>query len=148
MLDPRRQLLVEEALTWRKTPFHHAARVKGAGVDCLTFIVEVYERVGIVAGVEIPFYRPDFMRHNREQTYLEGLLRYGKEVEYPLPGDILIVKWGRIFAHAAIVIDWPRVIHASTDYGVIEARGDTGKLNKKDNSRKFISAFKDQYELS
>ncbi len=134
--------MIVEALTWIGTPYHHAARVKGAGVDCLTFIAEVYERVGIVPHQQIPFYRPDFFRHSKEETYLEGLLRNGKVVEFPLPADIAIFKWGRIFGHAGIVIDWPRMVHCVGGSGVIEARGNTGKLMGKEV--KFISAFEDQ----
>ena len=32
--DPR-AAVVKEAESWIGTPFHHAARVKGAGIDCL-----------------------------------------------------------------------------------------------------------------
>jgi cell wall-associated NlpC family hydrolase len=142
ILDPRRDKVVAEALSWRSTPFHHAARVKGVGVDCLAFIVEVYERAGVVGHQELPFYRPDFMRHDARETYLEGLLNHGKEVEFPLPGDVALFKWGRIFAHAGIVLDWPHMIHAAPDKGVILARGNTGKLINREV--KFISAFEDQ----
>src|SRR5262249_43477037 len=51
-LDPRRAAVVAEAESWIGTPFHHAARVKGAGVDCLMLLAEVYERAGIVPHLE------------------------------------------------------------------------------------------------
>src|SRR3954454_10152249 len=56
-----RAAVVTEAETWIGTPFHHAARVKGAGVDCLMLLAEVYERAGITAGrINPPFYVPDW----------------------------------------------------------------------------------------
>ena len=136
---PRRAAIVAEAVTWIGTPYHHAARIKGAGVDCLTFIVEVYERAGVVGHQELPFYRPDFMNHEAEETYLRGLLEHGREVDAPLPGDVAIFKWGRIFAHAGIVTDWPWMLHAAPTLGVVRMRGNTGKLCGR--PVKFISAF-------
>jgi cell wall-associated NlpC family hydrolase len=141
-LDPRRALLIAEAQTWIGTPYHHMARVKGAGVDCLTFLVEVYEAVGIVPHQEIPFYRPDFMLHQSTETYLEALLGHGELVAAPLPGDVAIFKWGRIFAHAGLVTAWPWMLHAAPGHGVIAMRGDQGKLMER--PVKFISAFRDQ----
>jgi cell wall-associated NlpC family hydrolase len=46
--DPRRSAVVEEARGWIGTPYRAAQRVKGpqGGVDCLTFVVEVFERCG------------------------------------------------------------------------------------------------------
>lgn len=140
-LDPRRAALIAEAEKWIGTPYHHMGRVKGAGVDCLTFLVEVYERAGIVGHHEIPFYRPDFMLHQSAETYLEGLLQYGREVAAPLPGDVALFKWGRIYAHAGLVTDWPWMLHAMPGNGVIRMRGDMGKLTGR--PVKFISAFGD-----
>lgn len=134
-----RRAIITEAESWIGTPFHHAARVKGIGCDCLTFIVEVYERVGIVPHQELPFYRPDFMNHSAEETYLNGLLKHGREVATPLPADVAIFRWGRIFAHAGIVVDWPWMLHAAPAIGVVKMRGDTGRLCGR--PVKFISAF-------
>jgi len=129
--DEYRAAIIAEARSWAGTPYHHSARLKGVGADCMTFIVGVYENVGLVAKPEIPFYRPDFMFHsNGDETYLNGLLRYGHVVESPKPGDVVLYKRteAQIFAHGAIVIDWPeRIIHCFRGrFGVIEACGDQG----------------------
>lgn len=141
MPDPRREAVISEALEWTGTPYVHMGQVKGAGCDCLTFIYCCYRNVGIVEEQEIPFYRPDFMMHNVEETYLLGLLEHGHEVKAPLPGDVAIFKWGRIYAHAGIVTDWPWMLHAAPAVGVVLARGNTGKLMGR--PVKFISAFDD-----
>jgi cell wall-associated NlpC family hydrolase len=111
-LDPRRQRVLDEAESWLGTPYHPHARVKGAGCDCLTFLACVYEAAGIIEHVELPFYRPDAMMHSREELYLEGVLARGHEVATPLPGDVVLYKWGRVFAHGGIVFDWPRIRRA------------------------------------
>ena len=144
-MDPRRATILAEAETWIGTPYHHMGRLKGAGTDCLWFIVEVYQRAGVVTAPKIPFYRPDFMQHQTRETYLEGLLEHGHQVCAPLPGDVAIFKWGRIFAHAGIVTSWPWMLHAAPVTGVIRMRGDQGKLMGREV--RFISAF-DDHEVS
>jgi cell wall-associated NlpC family hydrolase len=124
----QRQEVIAEAMTWLRTPYHHAARIKGAGVDCLMLLAEVYEGIGLIEKQEIPYYPHDFMFHRSEETYLDGMMRLGYEVETPQPGDVALWKFGRVFSHAAIVIKWPEIIHAYRMEGVVLGRGDTGEL--------------------
>jgi len=118
-----RQSIVEEAKTWLGTPFHHEAHVKGAGVDCGTLIAEVFERAGLIPHVDIPHYTRDFMLHRDEEWYLSLVLEYFNEIATNLlPGDIVLMKNGRLFSHGMIVVNYPLVIHASsTDKIVIYA---------------------------
>ena len=109
-----RQRVVEIAHSWLGTPYHHRGRVKGAGVDCLTILAEVFEEAGLLAHIEIPFYPKDWMHHREAERYLEGLLNYAAEIPGPpQPGDIALWKFGRCFSHGAIVVEWPVVIHAA-----------------------------------
>src|SRR4051794_18561064 len=62
-LDHLRACVVREAESWIGTPFHHAARVKGAGVDCLMLLAEIYEHAGIAPHIEPSFYVPDWHLH-------------------------------------------------------------------------------------
>jgi cell wall-associated NlpC family hydrolase len=144
-LDPRRQRVLDEAESWLHTPYHPHGRVKGAGCDCLTFLAEVYEQAGIISHVDLPFYRPDRMLHSHEELYLEGVLEHGREVETPEPGDVVLYKWGRIFAHAGIVFDWPRILHANAPYGVMWAKGTEAALayDRRGQPRpiKFVTPF-------
>lgn len=111
--SPSRTVIVAEAMSWIGTPFHHAARIKGAGVDCLMLLAEVYERAGIVQRVEPPFYVPDWHLHRDAERYLEGLGNYAREIATaPQPGDIALFRFGRTYSHGAIVVEWPRLIHA------------------------------------
>jgi cell wall-associated NlpC family hydrolase len=144
-LDPRRLRVLVEAISWLGTRYHSHGRVKGAGVDCLTLLCEVYERAGIIPHVDVPFYRPDAMMHSKKELYLEGVIARGHEVSIPLPGDVVLYKWGRIFAHSGIVIDWPTIIHASAAKGVIETNGLEAELAYDKSGQKrplrFISPF-------
>jgi cell wall-associated NlpC family hydrolase len=87
-------------------------RVKGAGVDCGTFLISVFEEAGLIEHVELEHYSNEWHMHHTEDLYLMKLLRYGHKVEVPLPGDIALYKYGLTSAHGAIVIDYPTLIHA------------------------------------
>ena len=43
----------------------------------------------------------------------------------PEPGDVAVFKFGRCYAHGAIVTEWPRLIHSWVNGGVM--RGDTAQ---------------------
>lgn len=116
-----RHRVVKEALSWQRTPYQHAARIKGAGADCITFLAGVFENAGLVQKIEIPFYPAQWFHNRDAERYMEGLMRYTRETEFPpLPGDIALWKFGRCFSHGAIVIDWPLVVHARIGCGVIQ----------------------------
>ena len=149
IIDPRRASVVTEAESWLRTPYHHMARVKGAGADCLTLLAEVYEKAGVIPHVEVPFYPPDWNLHRDAERYLEGVTRYAREVAYcatdvpprgraasgeaarrqgPQPGDVAVFKFGRCFAHGAVIVSWPRLIHAWHSAGVVYADATQGQL--------------------
>lgn len=108
-----RATVVAVARSWLRTPYHHMGRVRGAGVDCLTLLAEVYAGAGVIARPEIPHYPPDWHLHRGAERYLDGLLSYCAEIAGPpLPADIVLWRFGRCFSHGAIVIEWPVVIHA------------------------------------
>jgi len=110
-----RAAVIVEAKSWIGTPFHHQGRIKGkaGGVDCLMFLAEVYERAGVCGHIEPPFYVPDWHMHRDAERYMEGLLGYAHAIDGPPePGDIALFKFGRTFSHGAIVIEWPRIVHA------------------------------------
>lgn len=117
-----RQAIIDESLTWLKTPWHHRACVKGAGVDCVFFLVGVFNKVGLtnIVDQDIPYYPKDIMLHRSEETVLECITKYARaRVDIPKRGDVAVWKFGRIYSHAAIVIDWPTVIHAYVVDGMV-----------------------------
>ena len=135
-----RQAVVAEAASWIGTPFHHAARVKDQGVDCLMLLAEVYERSGVAGHIEPPFYVPDWHLHRDAERYREGLRSYALPIDGPpLPGDIALFRFGRTFSHGAIVTLWPRLIHAYWALGVVW--GDATLHPLKDRQVRFFSPF-------
>jgi NlpC/P60 family putative phage cell wall peptidase len=139
MIDFRRAAVISAAESWIGTPYHHMGRLKGVGCDCLTLLAAVYHEAGVVPAIEIPFYSPDWHLHRSAERYMEGLLAYAREVDAPRPGDSALFRFGRCFAHGAIVVEWPRVIHAWNGLGVV--RGDASKPNLSDRSVRFFSPF-------
>jgi NlpC/P60 family putative phage cell wall peptidase len=134
-----RQAVVSEAESWIGTPFHHAARVKGAGIDCLMLLAEVYERAGVSGHIEPPFYVPDWHLHQGAERYMQGLLVYARPVAAPEPGDIALFRFGRTFSHGAIVTSWPQLIHAYWSIGVVW--GDATLHPLKDRPVRFFTPF-------
>ncbi|MHB8499702.1 MAG: NlpC/P60 family protein [Candidatus Acidiferrales bacterium] len=117
--------IVREAYEWIGTPYHIRGRLKGIGVDCLTFIVGVFERTGVIKPITdpIPYYPPQLHFHQETDITERAVLLYLREVpkppeRIPLPGDVILFKVGKALAHCALVINFPEGIHASDRGGV------------------------------
>ncbi len=127
-LDPEEQAqrldVVQEALTWLGTKYHHAARIKGAGVDCGMFLAEVYEQTGVMPRVVPDEYPPDWHMHQDGERYLALVQQHAHRVNAPLPGDIVLYRFGRCISHGAIVTVWPQVVHAYIRLGVVLDEGE------------------------
>lgn len=115
---PARALIVAEAVSWLRTPYHHFARVKGAGVDCGQFLAAVFEAVGLTPHIAPSFYPADFMMHRDEEQFLGYVEQYAHKIEGPpLPGDVALFRFGRVISHGSIVVAWPVILHAYVDTG-------------------------------
>jgi cell wall-associated NlpC family hydrolase len=124
----QRERVIRESLTWVGTPYHHMGRIKNVGIDCATFPAEVYAAAGVIAPVSIDFYPPDWHLNRDAERYLQRVIEYAAEVSQPQPGDLVLWKIGRAFAHGAIVLAWPRIIHAVVGIGVIEDNAESPTL--------------------
>ena len=123
-----RARVIEQALSWKGTPYRHQGRVKGAGCDCAMFPAEVYAAAGVIPPLdEIPYYPEQWNLHRDAERYLDMVLRYAREVPEPTgPADFVLWRYGRTLSHGAIILDWPRIIHSTKPVGVIE---DNARLN-------------------
>ena len=110
--NEQRDKVVEVARTWLGTKYHHMGRKKGAGVDCATFLCEVYEEAGIIEHVDLEYYPMDWHIHRATPRYLQQLLQYVERTDKPQRGDIAMFKFGKCAAHGAIVVAWPIIIHS------------------------------------
>ena len=139
-VSDQRAAVVAEALSWQGTPYHHAAQLKGAGVDCAMLPAAVYRAAGLIPDFAVAHYPPDWHLHRDAERYLDTVTRYATEVPAPTgPGDFVLYRWGRCFAHGAIVIAWPEILHAMIHAGVIRDRGDAGRLA--DRARRFFTLW-------
>lgn len=109
----QRRAVVAEARSWIRTPYHHAARVKGVGVDCAQILVGVFSSVGLIKPMKLPPYPPDWHLNRSAERYLGIILELAREHPGPpAPGDVALFQFGRCFSHGGIVTEWPRMVHA------------------------------------
>ena len=95
--------VVAEARRWTGTPYHAQADILGAGVDCGMLIVRVFVDAGLVAPFDPRPYPPDWHLHRAEERYLGFVFDHCHEVAKPEPGDVIVFRYGRCFAHGGIV---------------------------------------------
>lgn len=115
MTPDQQTAVLKEAHRWLNTPYHHAAAVHGAGVDCLMLLCCVFRDAGICPWTDPRPYPCDWMLHRSEERYLMGLDLHATVVPAGSPaepGDIQTFRFGRTYSHAAIVTKWPEMIHA------------------------------------
>ena len=98
-----RPAVVSAARAWLGTPYHHAADVKGAGVDCAMILIRVFADLGLIEDFDPRPYTRDWFLHRDEERYMSHLLARARKVDAPLPGDVMLFKIGRCFAHGGIV---------------------------------------------
>ncbi|MGH6836529.1 MAG: hypothetical protein ACREC9_13535 [Methylocella sp.] len=95
--------VVAEARSWLRTPYHPQADVKGAGVDCGMLLVRVFVDTGLVRPFDPRPYADDWYLHRSEERYLGFIFDRTKEVPAPQPGDVMVFRYGRCYAHGGIV---------------------------------------------
>ena len=121
MIENWRALVVAEALSWDRTPYHHAGRIKGVGVDCAMLPAEVYKVAGL-PHLQPPEYSLDWHLNREEERLKDWVDRFAVQLPagwLPQPADLVLYRFGRCYSHTAIVIAWPRVIHAVRQYGQV-----------------------------
>lgn len=151
--ESERRAVVETALSFEGTMFHHRGRCKirraedgtildRGGVDCAQFPYLVYHACGLVPFIELQDYPADWFLHHDEERYIQTVEAYAHEVERPLTGDMAVWRIGRCYAHGAIIIDpgWPAIVHAYSPAGMVTRdHGDGTSLA--DRPRKFFSIW-------
>jgi cell wall-associated NlpC family hydrolase len=139
-----REKIVEAAKSWLNTPFHHEARIKNAGVDCLQLLIGVFQETGYLPlDLEVEHYSHEEHLHDGAEKYLKALEDHGLVmVDEPQAGDVVMFRIGRRFSHAAIVVDYPLCIHSYIRQGVsyVNVLHDAELARR---ARIFYSLFKD-----
>ena len=121
-----RARVVAAARAWLGTPYHHAADLHGVGVDCAMILVRVFCDLGLVPPFDPRPYVRDWMLHRGEERYLGFLIERAREIDPstgsgPLPGDVILFRIGRCYAHGGIVskTDPLTIIHAFAPAGKV-----------------------------
>jgi len=117
----QRSNIVRAAREWLGTPYHHHARVKGAGADCAMFPLAVYQECGVLPReYRPPQYSVQWHLHRSEELYLKEIGKFVIEIDSPpQPADFVVFRFGRTFSHGAIVVNWPIIIHSYIPHGVL-----------------------------
>lgn len=123
-----RERVLKEALSWQGTPWRHQGRLKDVGIDCAMYLCEVFYQAGLVPYIDPRPYPADWHFHRSDEKFLQWLEQYGDLVEVPEPADVAVFKFGHCFAHGAIVIEWPLVIHSYNHVGVRTQDATEGRL--------------------
>lgn len=108
---------VTQARTWLGTPFHHQARLKGVGVDCIGLLTGVAAELGMdVSNVPSSYSRaPDVDMLFREIAQ-SGHLERATE---PAPGDVVFFRVFGTPTHFGLMTEHG-FMHADASFGVVE----------------------------
>lgn len=131
-----RERLIEEARSWLGTPYHHRARVKGAGVDCGQLVIASHVDSGLVEDFDPGFYTTDWHLHRFEDLYIQFVEAHLRRIDdaelsvaarlsinsaYDAPSaSVIVFRVGRTFSHGGIITQWPFFIHAYQPSGIVE----------------------------
>lgn len=127
-MNQLREKVVAEARRWIGTRYHHAARLRGVGVDCAMLLCEVYEAAGLIPHTVPEPYPMQWHLHRGEERFLGWIRKYGVQIpiDQAAPGDVALYQFARCVSHGAIVTDWPNIVHAWMLGGRVEAGLATG----------------------
>jgi len=118
------QQIVEAARAYIGTPFHHQARKKGVGIDCVGLLECVGRDVGL------PTFGPkNYGRRGNTLEFVEGCLQATGFIKRESldfePGDVLVMAMPMRFVHVAI----------ATDTGMVHAWNGAGSTRRKMRGR-------------
>jgi cell wall-associated NlpC family hydrolase len=118
-----RQNIVEEARSWKGTPYQHKGRIKGVGVDCGGLLHASYSTLMQLP----PFpqnYPADWALHAEgPELYFDFIAPFVTEVSKPKPGGVALFKIAHRWAHGAISTERNTFVHAwgrNGEGGVVE----------------------------
>lgn len=108
-----KEQIITTARDWLGTPYHHQARVKRVGVDCIGLVIGVCWELGLI----------DFDYNNYDRTpdstmMMELINNHCTPTDTPEEGDLLVFRIRKNPQHCGLM----------TDIGVIHAYQSAGKV--------------------
>jgi cell wall-associated NlpC family hydrolase len=118
-----REEAVEVAKSWLGTPYMVRGAIKGECIDCATLLLEYLHEIGATEDIDVPMYKADWFHHTTDNRYLVQMSKRAILIAETIcrgtiaakPGDILLFSHQKkltVYTHGAIVIQWPKVMHA------------------------------------
>lgn len=108
------------ALGWVKTPYHHQARLKAVGSDCIGFILGVIEEA-TGTRVDVP---SNYGRYPDPPAALALIEKLGLTAPVPVwdakPADVLYMRVARDPQHFGLVSLGGKLLHCVEPVGVVE----------------------------
>lgn len=99
------------------------AGIKGQACDCAHLLLASYAAAGVIAPFEPPPYPRSWFVHQDGERFLGWVVDHFKCVEVPIdharPGDIVMYRIGRCYAHGSILVEPQLVIHAFAKNGQV-----------------------------
>lgn len=94
--------VVAEAMTWKGTPFHWQASLKGVGADCKGLIVGVARELGLPEAASLYAAMADYGWRVPVAVLKRGLAETFDRTDDPRAGDVLLLTLGGSPQHLAI----------------------------------------------
>jgi cell wall-associated NlpC family hydrolase len=119
--NQQRATVVAEARSYIGTPYHNCADIKGVGIDCGMLLRNVFVDTGLVPPFDPRPYPVDWHLHRSEERYLGFIFDRSAEATEPLPGDVMVFRYGRCYSHGGIVTAAKplRIVHAYHQAGMV-----------------------------
>lgn len=106
-----RKIVVDEAMSWRGTPYKHSCLQKGRGADCARFAIWPYKIAGLVPmSVKVPIEGRDRLLAGDQidpDQFRDFILQYANEVPFDdrQPADMITFMFLGVETHVAIISD-------------------------------------------
>ena len=114
-----KELFVNVAKSLIRSNYVLHSYAPNVGLDCATFIHYCLLFSGFDDAIDYPVLNADFGLHKKDDTYLNKMEDYFTQVKEPLKGDLILLKYGKSYNHAGIVLDDGNIIHCCVGKGVV-----------------------------
>ena len=124
MID--KKMVVAAARSWVGTPFHHQARVKQAGVDCIGLVIGVARELSLVPqDFDVQGYAETPDGRTLMRLAAMHMTEIGRDAMGP--GDVVVTRFDQGAQHFGVLGNYRHgglsIIHGASDPGrVIETR--------------------------
>ena len=119
-----RDQILAVARTWIGTRYHHQAAVKGAGCDCIGFIIGLYREVTGLDTGPIPPYSLTWSEASRKDILIDMMSTHLDRIPITKakPADLIVFRFKPIYVakHAAVLSGPNTMIHTRERFSVDE----------------------------